>query len=110
MTAQTPESFEGSANRETWAFWLHVTNDEGWYRDVIEYGSEYLSLDDSALGQAVVEHVENGISELTELAQNDGSRTVLDSLRLMRDDIGSFWRIDAAEIGESVRELIEETS
>lgn len=120
------ETYNGWANRETWAFWLHVTNDEGWYDSVREFAASLLAdLDDDgndlgrgdddglgssatdyALGERVVEYVRETLEEFEAAAIADGAFEMLtDDYRMMRDEIGSWWRIDHAEIGAAAREL-----
>jgi hypothetical protein len=113
-----PDTYNGWANRETWAFWLWVTNDEGWYNDVREQVGYQLEAEpdesDWTLGEAVVEYVKETMDELDDQSTHVdmfGTVTVRDAgnqVRMMRDDIGSFWRIDVAEIGAAARELVSE--
>jgi hypothetical protein len=97
------ETYNGWANRETWAFWLHVTNDEGWYNLVREHVQSELAqanYADWVLGESVVDYAKEALDE--------GLATP-DSEKMMRDEIGSWWRIDHAEIGAAARELAEES-
>jgi hypothetical protein len=126
------ENYNGWSNRETWAFWLHVTNDQGWYEMVREFvASEAerfacyargtnpdVTQSDRQLGEAVVEYVTDTLTEMEEShlppernywggeTESRRIREAVSQLRMMRDEIGSWWRIDHAEIGAAARELV----
>ena len=108
------EQYNGWANRETWAFWLHVTNDQGWYEMVKEHVSFRLSDEaplpeggDYDLGHYVVDYVRETLDELMMVGTFNPNG--YNPLQGMRDDIGSWWRIDYAEIGAHARELVDES-
>jgi hypothetical protein len=99
-TMSETDKYNGWANRETWAFNLHWQNDQGLYNWVLEFAAEVLKTapktSDRYLGEMVDAHVRDGLPELSpELWEN------------MREDVGSFWRIDYAEVGACVRESLE---
>lgn len=95
----TEETFDGSANWETHAFHVCWVNDNGVYTDLLDTAQQALTenydLSDFDLGQAVIRRAQAITSEH-------------DSLRLMATvDIDGHWeRIDAAEVGEEVRDLM----
>lgn len=97
------DTYNGWVNRETWAFNLHWQNDEGFYGFVLDYARQALedneSLSDYGLGFRVLEYVQ---AELPELSP--------ELWELMREDVGSFWRVDADETGACVRESLSEES
>lgn len=95
------ESYNGWANRETWAFNLHWQNDHGLYLWVLEQAREVIDcathppVSDLYLGEKVVGIVRDELEELSpELWEN------------MRTDVGSFWRINNEEVGGCVRESL----
>src|SRR5690349_15599004 len=97
------ETYNGYANRETWAFNLHWQNDQGLYSFVLEDAGDYVryhpSVSDNGLGEHVVEYVRSELPDLSsELWEN------------MREDVGSWWRIDYREVGEAVRESLDAES
>jgi len=91
------ESYNGWSNRETWAFVLHCDN---------TIGAEYIVSSlvfgeddpDYTIGEMVVEFVTYLWDE------SAGSEWV----SLMRDDVGSVWRIDLCEVGRYARECVSE--
>lgn len=95
------ETYNGWANRETWAFNLHWQNDHGLYLWVLESAAEviehatYSPVSDSYLGEHVVGIVRDELEELSP-----------ELWELMREDVGSFWRIDHTEVGSCVRESL----
>lgn len=107
MTEQ--DTYQGWANRETWAFWLHVTNDQGWYEMVKEQVGYQLEAEpddsDSALGEAVVGYVREHVEMMAD--HPGGNVESQREFRMMRDEIGSWWRIDLEEIGRAARELVD---
>ena len=104
----TDETYNGYANRETWAFNLHWQNDQGLYNYVLEEARSYLDgegdnasdpVGDWQLGYAVVQRIRE---ELPDLAP--------DAWELLREDVGSWWRVDEAEVGAAVRESLDAES
>ena len=91
------DNYQGWANRETWAFNLHWSNDQGFYNFVLDQAGHYLAehpdTSDRGLGEAVVEFVQEELPELSP-----------ELWELMRSDVGSFWRVDHEEVGRTVRE------
>lgn len=105
----TDETYEGWKNRETWAFNLHWSNDEGLYNMVREWGNEITRAEDDddkvsdfALGDAIVERMHDFIEDY----EDNFGAPLPDGLKMYRDEVGSWWRIDEAEIGASVRESL----
>ena len=94
------ETYNGYANRETWAFNLHWQNDQGLYGIVLEYAAgvlrEHPQYSDRRLGELVVPYVKDLHEEIGDS----------DTLRMLREEVGSFWRVDEAEVGASVRESL----
>lgn len=101
------DEYNGWTNRETWAFWLHVTNDQGMYHETREAASSFLEVHGGASDRAVGEYVVDQWRELLEELET-ASGGLGDGLRAFRDDVGSWWRIDHAEIGAAARELVDE--
>lgn len=83
------ETYNGWANRETWAFYLHLSNDKGLWEWAEERVKEYEVSIPSLVGSMMCEAVE----ELWE--ECEGAEWV----RLMRSDVGSVWRVDTFEVG-----------
>lgn len=116
----TDDTYNGWANRETWAFMLHVNNDQGLYaeaRNVGElyaaetYGEEWRELPEDEMrglewgvGERVVKHFRDMIAGWTE----DFGSPLPEGMTMFRDEVGSWWRIDYAEVGEAVREMLED--
>ncbi len=99
------DTYQGWANRETWAMNLWLANDQGLYlaalevaRDAVDvyttrcdmYGND--PTDDGAslvIGEAIVEWFDNDLRE--SMAGDD--------YMSMRFDIGSTWRVDMRKLG-----------
>lgn len=92
------EECNGWANRETWAFVLHCENTIG----AEFFISGCIEIDDDSTDWQVG-------SDVIELVQSmwDDDRAN-DWVSLMRDDVGSVWRIDEREVGAWAREYAEE--
>jgi hypothetical protein len=107
MSTMTDETYNGYKNRETWAFNLHWQNDQGLYNETLEYakGQDPSDLSDTLLGDMVVSYWREYIAER---AENDG--WLPEPLGMFRDEVGSWWRVDATEVGEAVRESLDTES
>lgn len=109
---RSDETYNGWANHETWAFWLHVTNDQGWYESVRDVAQDVIrvSTDDVTdyhIGSQIVEYVKDTLDDIRQ-QHNEGDLDMMGSVNqanMMRDEIGSWWRIDYTEIGAAAREL-----
>lgn len=90
------ETFNGWANRETWAFNMWVSNEQGLAEMVRETVEEFAyncdEMSDWRLGEVAVRYVKEFLEE-TEQASGD-----------MYREIGSWWRIEEREIGAALRE------
>lgn len=106
------ESFNGYANRETWAFHLHVSNDEGLYRQTLSVANELdldspegvLDVTDYEIGEAVVGFWRDYLDNYTE---ETGMPCLPAGLLAFDREVGSWWRIDYAEVGAAVRESLD---
>lgn len=111
------EKYNGWANRETWAFMLHLNNDHGLYEMAHEWAREALSApalrhDDTEdvknymVGDYVIrmarelwaDHREHGMS-FVQRADNP--------VVIWERETGSVWRVDATEVGASLREDLD---
>ena len=100
------DTYQGWKNRETWAFNLHWSNDRGLYEETLERAKEWLSENEDAsdyeLGDYIIEYWKDFIEDYED---SFGSK-LPDALAMYRDEVGSWWRVDEAEIGASVRESL----
>ena len=92
------DEYNGWANRETWALVLHLSNDEGLYN----WASEIARQESGTFraGERIVWEVEYGLPDMF-----DGEWP--EWYRMLLSDVGSFWRIDVAEVGEAFLEVEE---
>ena len=122
------ETYNGWTNRETWAVALHINNDQGWqesvhealrenasdmdYPDAYRSGSSKIDAEDaknyaaSKAGEIVRENVEN-------LLTVDGYEDTFGSerpkaLQSIAEEVGSLWRVNWTELGESFLSDLEE--
>jgi hypothetical protein len=110
-TESHSDSYNGWANRETWAVALHINNDQGWQESVREAVREYFVNDEGTpshentanaqqAGEIVRENVEDTLDLLWEVHS--------DELRNILTDLGSLWRVDWTELGASFLEDLED--
>lgn len=96
------ETYQGHANRETWAFNVHWQNDQPLYVFTLMLGSAYLREHPDASDRELGEHVVNYWQDRA----YDGPPAPTPALVMMAREVGSWWRVDPAEVGEAVRESI----
>ena len=122
-TMTETDRYNGYANRETWAFNLHWQNDQGLYNETLEVARQQLadldedgndlgrgdndglgsSASDYAIGQHIVTYWHDTINEW----DGEYGTDLPVGLAMFRDEVGSWWRIDYAEVGAAVRESLE---
>jgi hypothetical protein len=93
------ESYEGWANKETWALNLVLSNDESLYemtKERVRDALEGCTPGNYHLPRIAGEAVEQLFDELTDLAE--GLLSPVQIIELLRE-VGSVWRIDWREIG-----------
>lgn len=115
MTTMTDsETYNGYANRETWAFNFHWQNDQGFYGETLEQARLFvrewddekaIPLADSQLGEHIVTHWRDNIDGYEETFGK-----LAPELRMFDREVGSWWRIDYKEVGEAVRESLDAES
>jgi hypothetical protein len=115
--AQT-ETYEGWANRETWAVALHINNEQGWQQSVYDALRQSIATDmigpggptepkdiqrwwEYRAGQIIQENVEDTLDGLLQSVFDHMSGADPDAYSAVRNDIGSLWRVDWTEIGAS---------
>ena len=109
------ETYNGWANRETWAVALHINNDQGWQESVLETVRNTVDgitqdppawLDPADLndvfyanraGDAIRENVEE-LFDAEGFEPGEYTERLRDVLRVVTD-IGSLWRVDWRELG-----------
>jgi hypothetical protein len=107
ITMSTSESYNGWANRETWAVALWINNEQRWQELVheelraaidtqrVEHHTDTLSANKA--GDVVRENVENLIT-VDGYRETYGEAIPEDLVRIA-EDIGSLYRVDWHEIG-----------
>ena len=120
MATDETDRYNGYANRETWAFNLHWQNDQGLYNETLDVARRQLEdVDDdgndvdnvdgfgsSATDYAIGEHVVTYWRDYLDERMTGPN----DMLRMFDREVGSWWRIDYAEVGAAVRDSLENES
>jgi hypothetical protein len=96
-TPTNPHEYEGWANRETWAFMLNVNNEQG-VQD-LAHREVRRCIANGYHPNATGEHVVTWFHEWLFDVIEDGWTTAAEAYRILLE-VGSWWRIDNAEIGE----------
>lgn len=115
---ENEQEYQGWTNRETWAYALWLSNDEGYYSSIIEQiqnsidrqKEENAELKPEEMKEQVVYDLEEYLKQiwddLVEYTDENGSN-ITETARNMIKDVGSFWRVDLREVAESYIEEIE---
>ena len=115
MTRETIETYTGWTNRETWAVSLHLNNDEGLYYDTARILEEaFLEDIDGSTREGWISGVSSAVDSLSEWVEEILSFNYWEEqgvpmprgIQLMKEDIGSLYRVNWREIVEA--ELEEE--
>jgi hypothetical protein len=114
MTRETIETYNGWTNRETWAVSLHLNNDEGLYYDLARILEEAFLEDlDRETREGWISGVSSAVDSLSEWVEEILSFSYWEEnggmprgIQLMKEDVGSLWRVNWREIVEA--ELEEE--
>ena len=96
------DEYNGWKNKETWATALHLSNDEGLYNMCLELveGKKRWPAGD-AIEEWVTEQVERVLYP-SDGVEDDPNYT--EWIRLMIADVGSWWRVDWADVADSFLE------
>ena len=102
----TDGTYEGWANRETWALNLWLSNDQGLYELTLEHISDVLGEEqadarkwtDEYRASVAGEAVKDLWEEITDPAGDWAPLS--DELQQAVRDVGSLWRVDWDEIGQ----------
>jgi hypothetical protein len=122
---ENPEGYNGWPNRETWAYFLNLTNDEGLYNTIHERAQDIINkeldgweiIQDSpdtpiteqdkdelihGINFQIAEMLKEFVEELREYleAAPEGSEQKHALLNIF-EDVGSFWRVDYLEIARA---------
>lgn len=114
MTHETIETYNGWTNRETWAVSLHLNNDEGLYYDLARIlEASFLEDVDRSTREGWIRGVSSAVESLSEWVEEilsfgywEDQGGMPRGIQLMKDDVGSLWRVNWREIVEG--ELEEE--
>jgi hypothetical protein len=114
MTRETIETYNGWTNRETWAVSLHLNNDEGLYYDLARIlEASFLEDVDRSTREGWIRGVSSAVESLSEWVEEilsfgywEDQGGMPRGIQLMKDDVGSLWRVNWREIVEG--ELEEE--
>src|SRR5262245_22319677 len=103
MSTMTDGTYNGWKNRETWAFNLHWSNDQGMYLTTLAAGRDFLAEhaededdqnSDYQVGEFVVKWWR---TELDTYEDATGERLPA-QMAIFDREVGSWWRIDYAEV------------
>jgi hypothetical protein len=98
------DTYEGWKNRETWAIQLHLSNNEGDYRQMCEQAEEYVEeseeRDDPYTVGLMADYIKEWTEEVFDLVVNPEDGPAGETARLFVSDVGSWWRADFYEIAE----------
>lgn len=119
-TMSDTETYNGWKNRETWAFNLHWSNDQGLYEMTLEtarqyltetYGDEWVSLPADELRGAqygVGEHVVSYWRDFLDNYEDVFGAPLSEGLTMFDREVGSWWRVDEMETGAGIIESLSE--
>lgn len=103
------DTYEGWTNRETWAINLHLSNNEGDYRQMCERAEEIVQErdivieagDKSGAISVMADYIKDWTEEVFDLVLNPEDGEIANKeARMFISDVGSWWRADFYEIAE----------
>ena len=101
-TMVNPDEYNGWTNRETWACALHLSNDEGLYREAVRIVGEAKT---SGMAFQPAESLKSWVTEMVEeVLFPDAGEAPSQLIRSMVHDVGSFWRVDWEAVSQSFME------
>lgn len=98
------EGYQGWANRETWAFMLHVNNDQGLHESFRETAARAHAINPDRVQDAVKDLAETYFTPdgyydvFGDVIQNNSP------CYMAMQEIGSMWRVDWAEVTAALLE------
>ena len=101
------QDYNGWKNRETWATALHINNDEGLQNEMEGKVSDLIEKHEGDADE-VISDLEEWLEEwITNLVSPNWWREELGcemsrGAEMIREDIGSLWRVDWREIAENL--------
>lgn len=126
MTQETvnTDAYNGWTNRETWAVALHINNDQGWQESVYEAlrnapaddctcpRAETLQSHDpgcpvpagSITAATAGDIIQSNVDDTLDMLAESGN---YEAYQLIRNDIGSLWRVNWTELGASFLSDVE---
>jgi hypothetical protein len=101
------EEYNGWKNRETWATALHINNDEGLQNEMEEKVETLIDLFEGEEDEVVshlAEWLEEWISNLVSARwwRDEYGCEMSMGAEMIREDIGSLWRVDWREVAENL--------
>lgn len=99
------EDYNGWRNRETWACVLHINNDQSIQEWALGLTEQLIGYHSAARTTLIGERIVDTFQEMVEEAVEEGSEQARWAVMVLRD-VGSFWRIDPVEVGESFVEAV----
>lgn len=94
--------YNGWTNRETWAVMLHINNDEGLQESALDMAREYAGEDRETgdLAGALQAWVDDLLSR--DYWRDEYGCPMPEGIEMMRDDVGSLWRVNWRECADAL--------
>lgn len=95
------KTYNGWSNRETWAVYLHWSNNEGDYNHFLEVAKKYH--DEEKRIREFADYLEERAEEIQQSVMDEEATK---EAKMFMIDVGSLWRVDWMEIAVAFWEEI----